>query len=228
MCRRPCLWRCRAESGLEAAADSIADDTPVWEPPSIVTLEDVLPSPRGRGTLDAIVRAVDQMKWVMTQLSELPSDRRRAFTLHVLDGWEPDEVAMIQGRPVEEVRGDIEEARRMLMESSGQRWRDVSSGRPRPATRNEPFLWRPSRGSGGVILPYPLENPGLKVATPRPEERLGASRRGERRGLARANRQNHPKIPCHSRTTYIEYGFHCGLDLRSLEINVKTKLLDAV
>jgi len=119
----------RAESGLEAAADSIADDTPVWEPPSIVTLEDVLPSHEA-GEPWTQLAAVDQMKWVMTQLSELPSDRRRAFTLHVLDGWEPDEVAMIQGRPVEEVRGDIEEARRMLRSRLGSDAEMYPSGSP--------------------------------------------------------------------------------------------------
>jgi RNA polymerase sigma factor (sigma-70 family) len=100
-------------SGREAPGESVAEDTPVWEPPSAVTLEDVLPSHEAGEPWEQLA-AVDQMKWVMTQLSELSADRRRAFTLHVLDGWEPDEVAMIQGRSAAEVRGDIEEVQRML------------------------------------------------------------------------------------------------------------------
>lgn len=91
----------------------LADDTPVWEIPHLVTFEDVLPSSEADEPWMQLA-AIDQMKWVMTQLSDVPSPQRRAFTLHVLDGWEPDEVAMIQGRSVDEVRGDIKEVQRML------------------------------------------------------------------------------------------------------------------
>jgi DNA-directed RNA polymerase specialized sigma24 family protein/ribosome-associated translation inhibitor RaiA len=101
------------EIGRKAPGEPLADDTPVWEPPSVVTLEDVLPSQEAGEPWEQLA-AVDQMKWVMTQLSELPADRRRAFTLHVLDGWEPDDVAMIQGRSADDVRRDIEEVQRML------------------------------------------------------------------------------------------------------------------
>ncbi len=101
------------ESGREMPGEPVADDTPVWEPPATVTLEDVLPSHEAGEPWEQLA-AIDQMKWVMTQLSELSADQRRAFTLHVLDGWEPDEVAMIQGRSVDEVHADIEAVQQML------------------------------------------------------------------------------------------------------------------
>jgi len=101
------------ESGREVPTEPLPDDTPVWEPPVAVTLEDVLPNHEA-GEPWAQLAAVDQMKWVMTQLSGLTADQRRAFTLHVLDGWEPDEVAMIQGRSADEVWSDIKEVQGML------------------------------------------------------------------------------------------------------------------
>jgi RNA polymerase sigma factor (sigma-70 family) len=101
------------ESGRQVPVERVPEDTPVWEPPLTVTLEDVLPSHEA-GEPWTQLAAIDQMKWVMAQLSELPANQRRAFTLHALDGWEPEDVAMIQGRPVEEVRGDIERVQEML------------------------------------------------------------------------------------------------------------------
>ena len=101
------------ESGREITAGPVADDTPVWEESVAVTLEDVLPSHEASEPWEQLA-AVDQMKWVMTQLGGVSANQRRAFTLHVLDGWEPDEVAMVQGRSEEEVRRDIEAVQEML------------------------------------------------------------------------------------------------------------------
>ena len=116
-------------SGLDTPEPILSDDTPIWETPNLVTLEDVLPCHEADEPW-AQLAAIDQMKWVMTQLSDAPADRRRAFTLHVLDGWEPDEVAMIQGRSVDEVRGDIEEVQRMLRSRLGSESEMHPSGSP--------------------------------------------------------------------------------------------------
>ncbi len=101
------------ESGREMPVAPVPEDAPVWELPMVVTLEDILPNHEAGEPWEQLA-AIDQMKWVLTQLSELSADQRRGFTLHVLDGWEPDEVAMIQGRSVDEVRTDIEAVQQML------------------------------------------------------------------------------------------------------------------
>jgi DNA-directed RNA polymerase specialized sigma24 family protein len=99
--------------GREAAAGGTADDTPVWEEPLTVTFEDVLPSHEVSEPWQQLA-AIDQMRWVLAQLSELSPPRRRAFTMHLLDGWEPEEIAMIQSRSAEEVHRDIQAVQQML------------------------------------------------------------------------------------------------------------------
>lgn len=117
------------ESGRETTAGQVADDTPAWEESWAVTLEDVLPSHEAGEPWEQLA-AVDQMKWVMTQLSGVSAHQRRAFTLHVLDGWEPDEVAMVQGREVDEVRSDIEAVQQMLRSRLGSDSEMQPSGSP--------------------------------------------------------------------------------------------------
>jgi RNA polymerase sigma factor (sigma-70 family) len=101
------------EFGREMPVASVLNDTPVWEPTLAETLDDILPNREGGEPWEQLA-AIDQMKWVLTQLSGLSANQRRAFTLHVLDGWEPDEVALIQGRSIEEVHRDIETVQQML------------------------------------------------------------------------------------------------------------------
>jgi DNA-directed RNA polymerase specialized sigma24 family protein/ribosome-associated translation inhibitor RaiA len=105
-------------SDAQAAAARASEDGPVWEEPSTVMLEDVLPS-HEVGEPWQQLEAIDQMKWVLAQLGTVSAAQRRAFTLHLLDGWEPDEIAMVQGRSVEEVRGDIEAVRQILRDRLG-------------------------------------------------------------------------------------------------------------
>lgn len=93
------------------------DDEPYWEEPYTATFDDVLPDRHPSEPWQEL-EAVEQMRWVLAQLSHLPQRRRRAFTLLLLDGWDPDEIAMIQGRPVEEVRADIEAVQRWLRDRS--------------------------------------------------------------------------------------------------------------
>ena len=107
------------DSSSEAAAVRASEEAPVWEEPSVAaTLEDILPSHEADEPWQPL-EAVDEMKWVLAQLGAVPAARRRAFTLHLLDGWEPDEIAMVQSRSVEEVRGDIDAVRQMLRSRLG-------------------------------------------------------------------------------------------------------------
>jgi DNA-directed RNA polymerase specialized sigma24 family protein len=53
---------------------------------------------------------------VLSVLGELPAARRQAFLLHVLEDYDPAEIAMIQDRPESEVKADIELARQTLKE----------------------------------------------------------------------------------------------------------------
>ena len=48
--------------------------------------------------------------------NSFPTDQRRAFTLHVLEGWDVVDIALVQGRSAEEVQADIEVVRRALRE----------------------------------------------------------------------------------------------------------------
>ncbi len=81
-----------------------AEEPPDWE--------DLLPAheadPASRSEAD------EERAQVLTLLSRLPRAQRRAFALRVLEGYEPDEIAQIQGRPESDVLADIEAARRAL------------------------------------------------------------------------------------------------------------------
>ncbi|MEN6575046.1 MAG: HPF/RaiA family ribosome-associated protein [Phycisphaerales bacterium] len=102
------------DPGREAAAGRALDDAPAWEEePLTVTFDDVLPSHEVDEPWQQMA-AIDQMKWVLAQLSEVSPVCRRAFTMRMLDGWEPEEIAMIQSRSAEEVRRDIEAVQEML------------------------------------------------------------------------------------------------------------------
>jgi len=101
------------DPGREAAAGRALDDAPAWEEPLALTFDDVLPS-QDVGEPWQQLAAVDQMKWVLAQLSEVSPSQRRAFTMRLLDAWEPEEIAMIQSRSTEEVRRDIEAVQELL------------------------------------------------------------------------------------------------------------------
>lgn len=58
--------------------------------------------------------AREQMQWLVNQLRRFPHPARRAFVLHVVEGWEPSEIALLQNRSVDQVREDIERVRESL------------------------------------------------------------------------------------------------------------------
>jgi len=97
----------------DADAGEMTDTELVLNEPPAVRLNDILPD-RNAGEPWQKLDIQDQMRWVLTQVSALPHVQRRAFTLHLLDGWDPDEIAMIQGRSTAQVREDIQAVQRLL------------------------------------------------------------------------------------------------------------------
>jgi RNA polymerase sigma factor (sigma-70 family) len=61
------------------------------------------------------LEADEERERVLALLSELPAMQRRAFALRVLEGYEADDIARIQGRLESEVLADIEAARQALL-----------------------------------------------------------------------------------------------------------------
>jgi len=101
------------DSHSEAGNGEVPDSELILEPPPVVRLNDLLPD-QNAGEPWQELDIQDQMQWVLKQLSALPHVQRRAFTLHLLDGWDPDEIAMIQGRSAAEVRADIQAVQQLL------------------------------------------------------------------------------------------------------------------
>jgi DNA-directed RNA polymerase specialized sigma24 family protein/ribosome-associated translation inhibitor RaiA len=102
-----------ADSDHAVETDEVTDGQLLLEEPAAVTLDGILPDRRGSEPWQEL-GLQEQLQWVLMQLSALPHVERRAFTLHLLDGWDPDEIAMIQGRSPAEVRGDIETVQGLL------------------------------------------------------------------------------------------------------------------
>jgi DNA-directed RNA polymerase specialized sigma24 family protein len=65
---------------------------------------------------EEVLDAEELMYRIHTILGDLPMLRRRAFVLNVLEAYELFEIAMLQDRPENEVRADIEAARKHLRE----------------------------------------------------------------------------------------------------------------
>lgn len=81
----------------------------------ILTNADALYS-RQSAWAEEVLEAEELMYRIHTLLGELPMLRRRAFVLNVLEAYELFEIAMLQDRPEDEVRADIEAARKHLRE----------------------------------------------------------------------------------------------------------------
>lgn len=78
-----------------------------------ILLEDVIPDPESSESWDK-VEPDEQRDRLLSLLGKLPPAQRQAFLLKVLEGYEADEIAMLQHRPKSEVKADIEAARRTL------------------------------------------------------------------------------------------------------------------
>ena len=97
----------------EASSGWVAENDPFWdEDEELPTLEEVVPVNVSEPWQRMARR--EQHRWLLNQLRRLPRQQRRAFTLHVLEGWDESDVALLQHRPANEVRDDIETARNLL------------------------------------------------------------------------------------------------------------------
>ena len=101
--------RFRVDSGW------VLENEPFWTDVEPLTLEQVLPAEDAPEPWQQLA-AEEQRQEILKLLQSMPRQQHRTFTLHALDGWDADEIAMIQGRCVEEVRRDIEGASRFLQE----------------------------------------------------------------------------------------------------------------
>lgn len=103
----------QTDSDPAADTDGVTDNQFLLEEPPAVTLDDTLVDRHAAEPWQEL-DIQEQMQSVLTQLTDLPQVQRRAFTLHLLDGWDPDKIAMIQGRSAAAVRADIQAVQRLL------------------------------------------------------------------------------------------------------------------
>ncbi len=94
-----------------------------YQPDDILHVEDVIPdtveTPEDEVEEEELQKSIDQV------ISMMPDKWRQAFRLIELEGFSPDEVAMIQDRSVEEVKKEVEMARAFIaekMEDLGLEW----------------------------------------------------------------------------------------------------------
>jgi DNA-directed RNA polymerase specialized sigma24 family protein len=91
----------------------VRENEPFWDEFESLTLEQVLPDEEAPEPWQQL-SAEEQRHKIMEHLQSIPRRQRRAFTLNVLDGWEIEDIALIQGRVIEDVRNDIEDVRQQL------------------------------------------------------------------------------------------------------------------
>ncbi|HIK30217.1 MAG TPA: HPF/RaiA family ribosome-associated protein [Oscillatoriales cyanobacterium M4454_W2019_049] len=99
----------------EADDGWVIENEPFWGNPTPLTLNDVLPDheiPEPWQELDVL----ETERWILDRLGSLPKAQRRAFTLHVLEGWDTAEIAMLQRRSIPEVETDIQATREFLIQ----------------------------------------------------------------------------------------------------------------
>jgi DNA-directed RNA polymerase specialized sigma24 family protein len=60
--------------------------------------------------------ADEERRVILDELSRHPTEQRRAFMPHVLEGWPTKDIAAAHRRPGEQVREDIEAVKRVLRE----------------------------------------------------------------------------------------------------------------
>jgi RNA polymerase sigma factor (sigma-70 family) len=89
------------------------ENNPAWPFVDSLTRDDVLPSDDAIEPADAAARE-EERRTILDELKKFPADHRRAFVLHVLEGWEIEEIAAAQHRPRDAVRADIDAVRRAL------------------------------------------------------------------------------------------------------------------
>lgn len=97
----------------EAENGWVIENMPLWGPPEPLTLETVLPA---TDASDGGMANDAEEQWILAQLGRFPVAQRRALALHAIEGWDYDEIAMLQHRKADEVQADIEAAQKALRE----------------------------------------------------------------------------------------------------------------
>lgn len=107
----------------EEAGETSPDDVPQvdgeewWVPllgeEETFTLGDLIPDLKGTDAWERL-DAKEQNDRILSLLAELPSFQRQAFLLHTLEDHDTAEIATLQGRPEDQVKADIEAARKTL------------------------------------------------------------------------------------------------------------------
>jgi RNA polymerase sigma factor (sigma-70 family) len=87
------------------------DEVPPFE--ETVLLEDLIPGSEGTEASEEL-EAEEERNRVLSLLGELPAAQRQAFLLHALENYDTAEIAMLQDRPENQVKADIEAARQTL------------------------------------------------------------------------------------------------------------------
>ena len=103
------------DARYEADTGWTAENALIGGRPAPLTLDEVLPSYRAPEPWQEIA-AEEQRRWILRQLRRFPRRQGRALMLYALEGWDEEDIAMLQGRTAGEVRADIEGARRTLQE----------------------------------------------------------------------------------------------------------------
>jgi DNA-directed RNA polymerase specialized sigma24 family protein len=99
----------------EVADGWVAENEPYWGELDTVTLEEVLPDCETSEPWQKIADD-DQQRWILRQLRGMPRRQRRAFLLHVLEGWNEKDIADLYGCRTDDIRTDIETTRSYLRE----------------------------------------------------------------------------------------------------------------
>jgi RNA polymerase sigma factor (sigma-70 family) len=106
---------------FQVASGWVLENEPFWDSSDPLTLEDVVPQHEVEEPWDAYSLS-ERERWLFAQLAKLPNLQRRAVLLYLLEGWELEEIAMLQQRDPATVGADIEAAQRFLKD---QLWQQV-------------------------------------------------------------------------------------------------------
>jgi len=93
----------------------VAEDEAYWGELDTVTLDEILPD---HEMSEPWHHAADdeQRKWIMRHLQGMPRRQRRAFLLHVLEGWNEMDIANLFDCQADDIRDDIQKTRAHLRE----------------------------------------------------------------------------------------------------------------
>lgn len=89
-----------------------------WQPDDSPAMEDTLQVGGSDDPFDAIYHE-EERRLLLRLLARVGQATRQAVLLHELEAFEPEEIALIQGRGKEEVERDLAEGRRLLDRAEG-------------------------------------------------------------------------------------------------------------